>query len=210
MVESIIRDGVFPACEEPRPGFALSAADFEVHQDAVDEQAMVAVTSRRGIIVYVNDRFCEVSGYSRQELIGVTHKRVNSGRHSYPFWRDLWQTIGAGGVWHGQICNGKHDGSHYWTDCVIRPLRRDEGIFGYLAVSRLVSEMQQATEQRQELSKPGAPLEPSLSSLACASALRWRSHAIQFGSLQPESTPAITTRHWLGVRPSTRRKAVAR
>lgn len=120
-------------------GFAMSAVDFESPSRAAGEHALVAVTSRRGIIVHVNGRFCEVSGYSRQELIGVPHGRVGSGRHSHRFWRDLWQTIGAGRLWRGEICNRAHDGAEYWVDCIIRPLRRGDGVFGYIAVSRLVS-----------------------------------------------------------------------
>ena len=122
MVESNASDSLLPAHEEPRPGVALSGADFEAYRHAVEEHAMVAVTSRRGVIVYVNDRFCEVSGYSREEFIGVTHGRANSGRHSHQFWRDLWQTIGAGREWHGEICNSRHDRSEYWVESIILPL----------------------------------------------------------------------------------------
>jgi len=120
-------------------GFATSAVDHGSRSSAAEEEALVAVTSRRGIIVYVNDRFCEVSGYSRQELIGVPHGRVGSGRHSHRFWRDLWQTIGAGRLWRGEICNCAHDGTEYWIDSLIRPLRRGDDIYGYVAVSRLVA-----------------------------------------------------------------------
>ena len=119
-------------------GVAISAVDLESSSSVAEEQALVVVTSRRGIIVYANDRFCEVSGYSRQELVGVPHSRVGSGRHSHRFWRDLWQTIGAGRLWRGEICNCAHDGTEYWLDCTIRPLRRGDEAFGYIAVSRLM------------------------------------------------------------------------
>lgn len=133
---------------ESATDFAMSAADFAAYRSAVDEHAMVAITSRRGIIVYVNDHFCDVSGYSRQELVGVTHGRVNSGRHSHEFWRHLWQTIGAGRAWHGEICNSRHDRSEYWLESTILPLRCGEGILGYIAVSHLSSDLPQANEQR--------------------------------------------------------------
>jgi PAS domain S-box-containing protein len=123
---------------ESASGFAISAVDFEPRSSA-EEHALVAITSRRGIIVYVNERFCEVSGYSRRELIGVPHGRVGSGRHSHRFWRDLWQTIGAGRLWRGEICNCAHDGTEYWVDSIIRPLRSGEEVIGYIAVSRLVT-----------------------------------------------------------------------
>lgn len=128
--------------------FAMPAAHLEADWSAVEKHALVAVTSRRGSIVYVNDRFCEVSGYSRQELVGVPHGRIGSGRHSHRFWRDLWQTISAGSLWRGEICNRARDGTEYWVDSLIRPLTHGEEIFGYIAVSRLSSDLLHASEQR--------------------------------------------------------------
>lgn len=154
MLESVTVESLFPAGEELYPGShvlahrAMSTAGFEPYWGVVEEHALVAVTSRRGIIVDVNDRFCDVSGYSRQELIGVTHGRLSSGHHSHQFWRDLWQTIGAGRAWHGEICNSGRDGSKYWVESIIRPVRRDDGIVGYIAVSHLISDLRHASEQR--------------------------------------------------------------
>ena len=72
---------------------------------AIDEHALFSVTDRRGVILDANDRFCEVSGYSRSELIGETHKLLNSGHHATDFWREMWQTISSGKTWHGEVCN---------------------------------------------------------------------------------------------------------
>lgn len=162
MYESVTPDSLLPEGEELDLGAhalahrAMSAADLEAYWSAVEEHAMIAVTSLRGIVVDVNDRLCEVSGYSRQELIGVTHSRVGSGRHSHRFWRDLWQTISAGGAWRGEICNRTRAGSEYWVESIIVPLRRGERVFGYIAVSRLVSELWQPKERQQGLELRGA------------------------------------------------------
>lgn len=105
----------------------LSLRDLEFQKQALDEHAIVSIADRRGHIVYVNDRFCEVSQYTRQELIGAEHSIVNSGQHPKAFFVDMWRTIAAGKVWHGQVCNRRKDGSHYWVDTTIRPIIGDNG-----------------------------------------------------------------------------------
>jgi two-component system sensor histidine kinase/response regulator len=154
-----------PENPQSSSGFAMSAADFDAYWSAVEEHAIVAVTNRRGIIVYVNDRFCKVSGYSRQELIGESHRLVNSGHHSREFWRDLWQRISAGRPWHGEICNRARDGSEYWVDSTIVPLRRADRIFGYIAVRHLVTDLRHAREQQRRLEQRDAARESVLRSL---------------------------------------------
>ena len=162
MFEPATVDSLLQEDEETR---VTRPVDSETYWSTVEERAMVAITSRRGSIVYVNDWFCEISGYARRELIGVTHRRVNSGRHPHPFWRDVWQTIGAGRVWQGEICNGRHDGSQYWVESVIRPMRRSGGILGYVAVSRLIGDTRQANGQQPRLENPHAVPRPILSSI---------------------------------------------
>ena len=96
-------------------------------QFAFDQHCIVGITDANGTITYANDLFVKVSGYSKEELIGQNHRILNSSFHSREFFRDMYQTISAGRVWHGDICNKAKDGSVYWVATTIVPLIGENG-----------------------------------------------------------------------------------
>ena len=94
---------------------------------ALDQHAIVSMTDSAGTIIYANDRFCEISGYSREALIGHNHRMIKSDVHPPVVFQDMWGTISLGGVWHGEICNRARDGHLYWVSATIVPLFGDDG-----------------------------------------------------------------------------------
>ena len=132
-----------PAPIVPQPGsmeiadvpFTEMHVELDAYKAALDQNAIVAITARTGTIIYVNGGFCKVSGYSRDELIGRKHNIVNSGHHPKAFFADMWRTISSGVPWHGEICNRAKNGSFYWVDTTIVPMRNESGLItGYVSI----------------------------------------------------------------------------
>ncbi len=101
--------------------------EFGALKGTLDEWALVSIADASGRIIDVNDKFCSISGYSRQELIGQDHRIVNSGEHPKAFWVQVWKSIASGKAWHGDVCNRTKGGSPYWLDTVISPFKGVDG-----------------------------------------------------------------------------------
>lgn len=115
---------------------------------ALDATTIIAITDQDGTILHVNDRFCEISQYSREELIGENHRVLKSDFHSPEFFEHMWRTISSGKNWHGEIKNRAKDGSYYWVETSIIPFIDASGVpYRYVAIRKDITDKKMLAEE---------------------------------------------------------------
>ena len=135
--------------DQKRSQLKLEAALRETGalMDTLNRHAIVSVTDSAGTIIDVNEAFCHISGYPREQLVGANHRIVNSCAQSAGFWAEMWQTVASGAPWHGEICNRAKDGSLYWEDSMLAPLMGADGrIEKYISIRTNITARKQAQE----------------------------------------------------------------
>ncbi len=122
---------------------------LDAYNKAIDFNIISSITDEKGTIVYANKKFCDISKYGKEELIGKNHRIVNSGHHPPQYFRDMWKLISKGKPWYGEIKNKAKDGSYYWVDTVIIPVIKGNEVL-YLSLRTLINERKELEKGRED------------------------------------------------------------
>ena len=121
--------------------------ESQVIKEGLEKTSIIAVTDSKGVLTYVNDKFCEISGYEESFLLGKTHKIINSSFHPVSFFKEMWETIAAGNIWRGEIKNRDKSGHQYWVDTTIIPFLDESGNpYKYISIRNVITPKKLMTE----------------------------------------------------------------
>lgn len=185
--------------EEARRLMQAVMNERENERVVLDTHAIVSITDVAGNIVYANGLFCSISGYSRNELLGRNHRIIKSGIHPRSFFEEMWETISAGGVWQGEVCNRRRDGGLYWVRSSIVPCLDADGMpYQYMSIRTDITDLKDAEaslrdrEQSLAIAQQVAHM-GSFDWYPADGEMRWSSQLFELLGTQPdEVTPSYT------------------
>ncbi len=149
--------------EKKQTALSEKISELDSLKFALDQHAIVSISDEQGNITYSNDKFCEISGFSQNELLGKNYRILKSEEHSPEFYQDLWRTITKGDIWHGEFKNKQKDGGHFWVNTTIVPFLNKQGKpFQFITINTDITERVDAevrlkeTEERFSFAVEGA------------------------------------------------------